>query len=59
MKNFRSSLVHFFIDEDGMTAVEYALLVALVILLCMVSILACGDGVGRLLSQIMARMADS
>jgi Flp pilus assembly pilin Flp len=57
MKKLRNSFVYFLVGENGATAVEYAYLTALVVVGCMASLLACGNGVSRMLTQIMAKMA--
>ena len=42
MKNFASSVVNFLKEEDGPTAVEYAVMLALIILVCVTAITAVG-----------------
>ncbi len=38
MKNFATSIVNFLKEEDGPTAVEYAVMLALIIVICLVSV---------------------
>jgi pilus assembly protein Flp/PilA len=42
MKNMTRSLVNFLKREDGPTAVEYAVMLALIIVVCIVAITALG-----------------
>ena len=43
MKNLARSIKHFLLAEDGPTAVEYAIMLALIILVCIISITAVGQ----------------
>jgi pilus assembly protein Flp/PilA len=42
MKNFLSSVKQFLVSEDGPTAVEYAVMMALIIVVCIGTITAIG-----------------
>jgi pilus assembly protein Flp/PilA len=42
MKNFANSLQRFLISEDGPTAVEYAVMLALIVVVCLTAIQAVG-----------------
>jgi pilus assembly protein Flp/PilA len=42
MKAFRESLKRFLVAEDGPTAVEYAVMLALIIVVCLTAIQAVG-----------------
>jgi pilus assembly protein Flp/PilA len=42
MKEFGRSVIRFLKNEDGPTAVEYAVMMALIIIVCVVSITALG-----------------
>jgi pilus assembly protein Flp/PilA len=42
MKNFAASVKHFLISEDGPTAVEYAVMLALIIVVCLTAVKAVG-----------------
>jgi pilus assembly protein Flp/PilA len=42
MRAFRESLKRFFVSEDGPTAVEYAVMLALIIVVCLTAIQAVG-----------------
>jgi pilus assembly protein Flp/PilA len=38
MKNFATSIVNFLKEEDGPTAVEYAVMLALIVVVCLTAI---------------------
>ncbi|MCA9027807.1 MAG: Flp family type IVb pilin [Planctomycetaceae bacterium] len=42
MKNFVNSVKHFLDSEDGPTAVEYAVMLALIVVVCLTAIQAIG-----------------
>ncbi len=42
MKNFVNSVKHFIESEDGPTAVEYAVMLALIVVVCLTAIQAIG-----------------
>ncbi|MAT16194.1 MAG: Flp family type IVb pilin [Planctomyces sp.] len=42
MKNFVNSVKHFLESEDGPTAVEYAVMLALIVIVCLTAISAIG-----------------
>ena len=42
MKNFVSKVQNFLVSEDGPTAVEYAVMLALIIVVCLAAITAIG-----------------
>ena len=42
MKNFAKSIKHFLVCEDGPTAVEYAVMLALIVIVCLTAIQAIG-----------------
>ncbi len=43
MKKFAHSLVEFLKEEDGPTAVEYAVMLALIIVVCLTAVTNLGD----------------
>ena len=43
MKKFASSVKNFFVSEDGPTAVEYAGMMALIIVVCITTVTAIGS----------------
>jgi len=42
MKNFTNSVKSFLVSEDGPTAVEYAVMLALIVVVCLTAIQAIG-----------------
>ena len=42
MKNFTASVKRFLVSEDGPTAVEYAVMLALIVIVCLTAIRAIG-----------------
>lgn len=42
MKNFAMSVKRFLVSEDGPTAVEYAVMLALIVIVCLTAIQAIG-----------------
>ncbi len=42
MKNLRKSVKQFLVSEDGPTAVEYAVMLALIVIVCLTAIQAIG-----------------
>ena len=57
MKNFANSIVDFLKEEDGPTAVEYAVMLALIVVVCLTAVTALGtktsakfDQVGNIIS---------
>ncbi len=42
MKNFTNSIKRFLVSEDGPTAVEYAVMLALIVIVCLTAIQAVG-----------------
>ena len=42
MKNLMNSVKHFLVSEDGPTAVEYAVMLSLIIIVCITAVTAVG-----------------
>lgn len=42
MKNFTNSIINFLKEEDGPTAVEYAVMLALIVVVCLTAITSVG-----------------
>lgn len=51
MKNFGLSVKKFLVSEDGPTAVEYAVMLALIVIVCLVSIEAIGTNANATFNQ--------
>jgi pilus assembly protein Flp/PilA len=54
MKNFAESIRRFLVSEDGPTSVEYAIMMALIILVCLTAI----QGIGTNASSKFQQAAD-
>jgi pilus assembly protein Flp/PilA len=52
MRGFGSALIHFVQSEDGPTAVEYAVMLALIIVVCLTAISALGSGTNNTFSYV-------
>ncbi len=59
MKLFAKRVHRFLISEDGPTAVEYAVMLALIIIVCLVAISSIGTNANQTFSDIAASMAGS
>jgi pilus assembly protein Flp/PilA len=52
MRAFRQHLVNFLKNEDGPTAVEYAVMLALIIVVCITAITALGSNANNTFSYV-------
>jgi pilus assembly protein Flp/PilA len=52
MKSFKNSLVNFLRNEDGPTAVEYAVMLALIIVVCITAITTLGSNANNTFSYV-------
>ena len=52
MKTFKAALVNFLADESGPTAVEYAVMLALIIVVCIAAITALGSNANQTFSFV-------
>jgi pilus assembly protein Flp/PilA len=52
MNRWMKKLVHFLRKEDGPTAVEYAVMLALIIVVCLVAITTLGQQVNNTFSNV-------
>ncbi len=52
MKHLAQSVVNFLKREDGPTAVEYAVMLALIIVVCIVAITALGSNANKTFSSV-------
>jgi pilus assembly protein Flp/PilA len=52
MKSFKSAVVNFLKAEDGPTAVEYAVMLALIIVVCITAITALGSNANNTFSYV-------
>lgn len=51
MKNLQAALVRFLQREDGPTAVEYAVMLALIVVVCMVAITTVGNNANKVFNN--------
>jgi pilus assembly protein Flp/PilA len=54
MKSFAKKVRHFLVSEDGPTAVEYAVMLALIIIVCLAAISAIGSNANTTFSNVAA-----
>jgi pilus assembly protein Flp/PilA len=59
LKSSASSLFRFLKDEDGPTAVEYALMLALIIVVCITAITTLGSNTNNTFSYVGTQIAGS
>ena len=59
MKLIAKRVHRFFVSEDGPTAVEYAVMLALIIILCLAAIQSLGTNANQVFSDTAASMSAS
>ena len=59
MNAFVSKVQRFLIDEDGPTAVEYAVMLALIIVVCLTAIQAIGTNANATFNSVAGRLGGS
>lgn len=52
MKDFTHQVMQFLVSEDGPTAVEYAVMLALIIVVCLTAIQAVGTNANNKFNQV-------
>ena len=52
MKNFATSVVEFLKEEDGPTAVEYAVMLALIVIVCLGSVSLIGTNANTKFNEV-------
>ena len=57
MRGFYQSVARFLTAEDGPTAVEYAVMLALIIVVCITSITALGTNANKVFSNVALNTA--
>lgn len=58
MKNFTNSVKRFLVSEDGPTAVEYAVMLALIVIVCLTAIQAIGNNANTKFEEVGAKLAE-
>jgi len=56
MRKFAQSVVNFLQREDGPTAVEYAVMLALIIVVCITAITAIGTNANKTFSNVASNL---
>ena len=59
MKNFAKKLQRFLVSEDGPTAVEYAVMLALIIIVCLTAISSIGTNASTTFNNVSKSIAGS
>ena len=59
MQKLSAYVVDFLKREDGPTAVEYAVMLALIVVVCLVAITALGTNANKTFAQVSASIAGS
>ena len=59
MKNIGNALVRFLKNEDGPTAVEYAVMLALIIVVCITAITTLGTAANKTFQQVGAQVGNT
>ena len=59
MKNFTKKLQRFLVSEDGPTAVEYAVMLALIVIVCLTAIQSLGDNAKTTFTNVSGSLAGS
>jgi pilus assembly protein Flp/PilA len=59
MKNFMSKVKRFMVSEDGPTAVEYAVMLALIIIVCLVTIGNIGTNANATFSRVAGQLSSA
>ncbi|MFG0334984.1 MAG: Flp family type IVb pilin [Maioricimonas sp. JB049] len=57
MKNFANSVKKFLVSEDGPTAVEYAVMLALIVIVCLTAIKAVGTNASDRFNEIKDQLS--
>jgi pilus assembly protein Flp/PilA len=56
MKSLAKKVQRFLVSEDGPTAVEYAVMLALIVIVCLTAITAIGTGASATFSNVAAKL---
>jgi len=56
MKNIAKSIKNFLVSEDGPTAVEYAVMLALIIVVCLTAVTAVGDNASAKFQEVADKL---
>jgi pilus assembly protein Flp/PilA len=56
MRNFADRIKKFLVSEDGPTAVEYAVMLALIVVVCLTAIQAIGNNANTTFTQVSTQL---
>lgn len=56
MKNFAKKVQRFLVSEDGPTAVEYAVMLALIVIVCLTAIRSVGTNANATFESVAAQL---
>ena len=56
MKNFAKKVQRFLVSEDGPTAVEYAVMMALIVIVCLTAIRAVGTNASATFQKVAGQL---
>jgi pilus assembly protein Flp/PilA len=59
MKNFAKKVQRFLVSEDGPTAVEYAVMLALIVIVCLTAIKAIGTNASATFQNVATELSGS
>ncbi len=59
MNKFAKKVQHFLLSEDGPTAVEYAVMLALIVIVCLTAIQAIGTNAANAFNDIATDISDA
>lgn len=59
MKNFADSVKRFLVSEDGPTAVEYAVMLALIVIVCLTAISSLGNAAKNTFDDVKNSISSS
>ena len=59
MKKFAKKMHRFLVSEDGPTAVEYAVMLALIIIVCLTAIRSIGTNASTTFNSVSAQLSGS
>lgn len=57
MKNFAKKVQRFLVSEDGPTAVEYAVMLALIVIVCLTAVKSVGTNAAATFTSVSGQLA--
>jgi len=57
MKNLTKKVQRFLVSEDGPTAVEYAVMLALIVIVCLTAIRSVGDNASQTFTDVAGQLS--